>query len=114
MLQIWSLDTSIPSDLHRSTSPDQKGVGMKFELGLCISIGDAFSLKWCPKGGEVDGEAEVEEEKLERLGILGGTFTDGSISLFMVPHPRSVGNGKAKKSSALFGKFGLYFVVIRY
>lgn len=61
-------------------------------MGICIDVGEAWDLKWCPLGGAEKGkdEMEVEEEEGERLGVLAGAFTDGSISFFVVPHPQAI------------------------
>jgi hypothetical protein len=53
MLQIWSVDATCPQDFSRATDPKVKGKGMRFELGICVDVGEAYRLKWCPKGGEV-------------------------------------------------------------
>ena len=42
-------------------------------------------------------EGEALEEGV--LGILAGAFTDGSISIFAVPHPHTVGKGKTSKAA---------------
>lgn len=89
MIQIWSLDTSIRSDLARETT-EEHGNGLTFELGLCIKIGEASDLQWCPKGGEIDANGMESDPVDNRLGLLAGSFTDGSISILLVPHPDSL------------------------
>lgn len=86
ILQIWSLDTSVATDLARVTT-ETKGAGMVFEYGLCHNLGQAFTIAWCPKGGQVDPD-DMEVDESESLGIIAGSFSDGSVSLFAVPHPR--------------------------
>lgn len=89
MIQIWSLDMSVSSDFAIETHETDSGAGMQLELGLCISAGDAWEIKWCPRGGQTDAAdaMEVDDEENGRLGILAGAFADGSVSLFAVPHP---------------------------
>jgi transcription factor C subunit 6 len=89
MIQIWSLDTSVRSDLARDTT-EERGSGLTFKLGLCITIGEAFDLQWCPKGGEIDPDKMESDDTDQQLGLLAGTFTDGSISIFLVPNPQSL------------------------
>lgn len=101
LLQLWSLDTSVRSDLWRTTQ-EEKGAGLKFELGLCHEAGDAWGIAWCPRGGLVESVREGEAMEEGIMGIIGGAFTDGSISLFAVPHPNSVGKGEAKKTAKLY------------
>ena len=49
----------------------------------------------------MDSTEEGETLEEDVMGIIAGAFTDGSISLFAVPHPRSVGKGKGKKAAKL-------------
>lgn len=106
MIQIWSLDTSVSSDLSLSTSEQDKGQPMRFELGLCIDLGDAMELKWCPKGGETSDEPmELDGDhddigaagEEDHLGLLAGVFSDGSLAIFDVPRPpKRPGSEKAE------------------
>lgn len=99
MLQIWSLDTSVESDLS-STTGDESGAGLVFQLGLCISVGEAIDIQWCPKGRSNAENDEMDTTTQDpRLGILAGAFSDGSISLFMVPKPESLPRRTKSKPS---------------
>lgn len=89
MIQVWSLDTSLASDLARETT-EERGEGLKFVMGICVEVGEALDLQWCPKGGEVDPQAMQSDVIDFRLGLLAGIFTDGSISIFLVPNPDSL------------------------
>lgn len=54
---------------------------MEMVMLLCVEIGEAMSVQWCPKGGNdwcPPGN---------KLGILAGVFTDGTVSLFAIPEP---------------------------
>lgn len=81
MIQIWSLDSSTPSDLSRATVEGARGASMMLEMSLCVTIGDALDIQWCPRGGDDPTTSGAN------LGLLAGTFTDGSLSLFVVPDP---------------------------
>ena len=109
MIQIWSLDTSNSENLSRMTPDKVRGELneslMKFEFGLCIESGDAWDIKWCPKGGQILEEDIINLELEEKMGIIGGVFTDGSVSLFVVPSVEQVQqSSKGKKEDRLFGE----------
>lgn len=113
LLQIWALDTSVPTDLERATSKEEKGRGMTFELGLCVGVGEAWSVQWCPKGGadSADGMDVDSDDNDAKLGIIAGAFTDGSISLFAVPDPVALrAQRKTKAAGPRYGKPLLLFV----
>ncbi|SGY21577.1 BQ5605_C016g08254 [Microbotryum silenes-dioicae] len=85
MIQIWSLDTSDPSDISLVTSSSAEAQ-MNFEMALCVDQGDAWELKWCPRGGDRTKLMDHDETE-ESLGLLGGVFEDGSLAVFTVPNP---------------------------
>lgn len=88
LLQIYSLDTTSPTDFSLKTTEGSNGM-MRLEFAMCIDVGEAWEIKWCPKGGETADDA-VGVVEGERLGLLAGAFADGGVSLFMVPHPDAV------------------------
>ncbi|KAF9023470.1 hypothetical protein BDZ89DRAFT_1069825 [Hymenopellis radicata] len=57
-IQIWACDAS----------------GMRCETVLCVESGPAYDLKWCP--------LPSHDKTLKRLGFLGGTFEDGTFSVY--------------------------------
>lgn len=59
---------------------------MALELVLCIDIGEPLDLQWCPKGGD----ERHERPEGDKLGLLAGVFTDGTVSVFAVPDPDAV------------------------
>ncbi|KAH6903104.1 hypothetical protein BKA70DRAFT_1228242 [Coprinopsis sp. MPI-PUGE-AT-0042] len=65
-IQIWSLSPSkaVPKD-----------------------SGPAFDLKWCPLPSHDPKQAD---RKLKKLGLLGGTFEDGSFCVYVVPDPEDI------------------------
>lgn len=84
------------------------------EMGVCIEEGDAWEIKWCPRGGngEEEGMQVDGEEGCGRLGILAGAFADGSISLFAVPDPvkareeKGVAEGEVLYSKSMSSALG--------
>ncbi|KAF6763682.1 hypothetical protein DFP72DRAFT_480903 [Ephemerocybe angulata] len=77
-IQIWSL-----SSKDGSLSAGR----MKCEMVLCIDSGSAVELKWCPlpSHDEFNGEASPK-----KLGLLAGTFEDGSFCVYAVPEPQDL------------------------
>ncbi|KAJ3559407.1 hypothetical protein NM688_g374 [Phlebia brevispora] len=81
-IQIWSLGPS-----SSGTVPDTAGDPgtMKCELVVCIDSGPAHELKWCPLPSHDSLEGPATSSR--RLGLLAGTFEDGSLSIYVVPYP---------------------------
>jgi transcription factor C subunit 6 len=105
LVQIWSLDTSNSSDLSVSTEEGSDG-RIKLVMGLCIEVGEAWELQWCPKGGEerLSKAMVTDDRSSAKLGILAGAFSDGSVSLFVVPDPAGVRAEKqVSNDEELFG-----------
>ncbi|KAF9006150.1 hypothetical protein BDQ17DRAFT_1352845 [Cyathus striatus] len=72
--------------VHRPSYACDKGV-MRCEMVLCLQGGPAFELKWCP----LPAHDELDDDTRPRkLGILAGTFEDGSLSIYVVPQPEDV------------------------
>lgn len=66
---------------------------MKLNFSLCIEVGEAFDISWCPKGGDDSAVGEgmgLDENKDGKLGLLAGVFMDGSVSIFSVPDPEVI------------------------
>jgi transcription factor C subunit 6 len=115
-IQIWSLGSAQNGaqgdeqdmDGHPRDEVDT-GI-MRCELVLCIDVGPAHELKWCPLPSHQDvctsvltslfvsasNSSRLQLIKLHdastsrRLGYLAGTFQDGSLSIFEVPFPVGV------------------------
>ncbi|RPD66548.1 hypothetical protein L226DRAFT_454990 [Lentinus tigrinus ALCF2SS1-7] len=99
-IQIWSLgpsksvddamdvDSAEPSN-EAPTTLDDAGE-MHCELVLCIESGPAFELKWCPLPSNDPSGASTSENITRKLGIVAGTFEDGSLTFYAVPDPSSL------------------------
>ncbi|KAI0665265.1 hypothetical protein C8Q70DRAFT_903986 [Cubamyces menziesii] len=103
-IQIWSLKPSdrstdrmnVDGDAHDGFAGNEQdgsdaGAGeMRCEMVLCIDSGPAFELKWCPLPSN-DAYAEARPSFFRpKLGIIGGTFEDGSLTFYAVPDPSTI------------------------
>ncbi|OCH93813.1 hypothetical protein OBBRIDRAFT_817558 [Obba rivulosa] len=94
-IQIWSLGPSQePATNDNAEKKTGKGTGREDDAGevqcemvLCLDAGPALEVKWCPLPANTSSERSTSEAK---LGILAGTFEDGSLSLYAVPYPEQV------------------------
>ncbi|KDQ33097.1 hypothetical protein PLEOSDRAFT_1073426 [Pleurotus ostreatus PC15] len=77
-IQIWSLSFD-------ETSESSK---VRCEMVLCLESGPAHELKWCPLPSH--DVLSVSSSKIRKLGLLAGTFEDGSFSVYAVPEPSDV------------------------
>ncbi|TFK36417.1 hypothetical protein BDQ12DRAFT_686864 [Crucibulum laeve] len=60
---------------------------MRCEMVLCVDAGPAHELKWCPLPSH---DAMSVPKEPRKLGILAGSFEDGSLSIYAVPDPADV------------------------
>ncbi|KZV71848.1 hypothetical protein PENSPDRAFT_650271 [Peniophora sp. CONT] len=81
-IQLWALGPAKPG-------PEDDDTGsLRCQLVLCIDTGSALDLKWCPlPSHDASGTSTTS---LKRLGLLAGTFEDGSVSIWSIPHPNDV------------------------
>ncbi|THU84354.1 hypothetical protein K435DRAFT_733265 [Dendrothele bispora CBS 962.96] len=92
-IQIWSLsqDTS-NADSSNSSGRKAKDAAdpgeMKCEMIVCIDSGPAQELRWCPLPS--NSSLSEKSEVPRKLGLLSGTFEDGSFSVFVIPLPEDV------------------------
>ena len=82
MLQIWSLDTSDPTDFDIDPPPSGKGRGLRLDLAIIVDA-ESSLLKWCPKGGEQASAKGV----IPRLGLLAALSGDGRLAIYDIPYP---------------------------
>ncbi|KAI0315239.1 hypothetical protein OF83DRAFT_1164870 [Amylostereum chailletii] len=79
-IQIWSLGPSPVKD-----PAEDEGI-LRCEMVICIDNGPAFELKWCPLPSH-DPLAGPSPGAPRKLGLLAGTFEDGTVSILAVPYP---------------------------
>ncbi|KAJ7712442.1 hypothetical protein B0H16DRAFT_1624941 [Mycena metata] len=82
-IQIWTLGPTQPGFSNKN----DVGV-MKCAMVLCIDSGPAHDLKWCP----LPSHDSINDQTIRprKLGLIAGTFEDGSFSIFVVPDPLDV------------------------
>ncbi|KAG9226490.1 hypothetical protein CCMSSC00406_0005843 [Pleurotus cornucopiae] len=88
-IQIWSFGFDETSESSRVTC----------EMVLCLESGPAHELKWCPLPSHDMMSDASSEHRPRKIGLLAGTFEDGSFSVYAVPEPgdvRPVGSNKSK------------------
>jgi len=66
---------------------------MNCEMVLCVDSGPAQALQWCPLPSNDPWTKQGKDKVCRKLGILGGTFEDGSLAIFIVPDPDDVREG---------------------
>ncbi|CAA7271073.1 unnamed protein product [Cyclocybe aegerita] len=86
-IQIWSLSSTSSSSSRKSPSKKPDYGQMKCEMVICLDSGPAYDVKWCPLPSHDPTSAEHTPRK---LGLLAGTFEDGSFSVFVIPDPKDV------------------------
>ncbi|KAI0647474.1 hypothetical protein C8Q79DRAFT_1068955 [Trametes meyenii] len=91
-VQIWSLERK---GSHNSDGMDVDGAEdsgeMRCEMVLCIDSGPAFEVKWCPlPSNDSLEDSDDAHEHPRKLGVLGGTFEDGSLTFYAVPDPAAI------------------------
>ncbi|KAI0362573.1 hypothetical protein OH77DRAFT_1467456 [Trametes cingulata] len=100
-IQIWSLHQSTAqgdamnvdgSTARTGTKSASEDAGeMRCEMVLCIESGPAFEIKWCPlPSNDPSGGTAGSEDGRRKLGIIGGTFEDGSLTFYTVPDPTTI------------------------
>ncbi|KAI0063453.1 hypothetical protein BV25DRAFT_1915354 [Artomyces pyxidatus] len=99
-IQIWTLSSS---PALGSTSSQDTGV-MRCEMVVCIDSGPAYELKWCPLPSHDSLENPYSDSHPRRLGLLAGTFQDGSVSIFSVPYPPDLSAAHPQASGPIFVK----------
>ncbi|KLO14191.1 hypothetical protein SCHPADRAFT_325445 [Schizopora paradoxa] len=96
-IQIWSLGLNEDAEDDDASSIMESGK-MNCEMVLCIDSGFAQALQWCPLPSNDPWHIQEKHETCRKLGVLGGTFEDGSLSIFVVPDPEDVRGEKKTRS----------------
>ncbi|KAF8891409.1 hypothetical protein BD779DRAFT_1515063 [Infundibulicybe gibba] len=80
-VQIWSLGPS--QNTPSAAQGDGADVGhMRCEMVLCMDGGVAHEIRWCPLPSH---DGNLAQQMPRKLGLLAGTFEDGSFSIYVVP-----------------------------
>ncbi|KAH9930681.1 uncharacterized protein B0H18DRAFT_1083768 [Fomitopsis serialis] len=106
-IQIWSLSRSSDAmDVDESTDVDNGDDPgeMRCEMVICIESGPAFELKWCPLPAN-DAVDEANPTQPRKLGVIAGTFEDGSLSLYTIPDPASLHTDGSQPSQPIYVRF---------
>ncbi|KAF5357771.1 hypothetical protein D9756_001159 [Leucocoprinus leucothites] len=104
-IQIWSLSpgrtTKANEGPEATTAGSSQDVGkMACEMVLCHESGPAHDLRWCPLPSH---DSYSNLAKPRKLGVLAGTFEDGSLSIYVVPQPEDV-QSDSNESSLVYVK----------
>ncbi|KAG1905767.1 uncharacterized protein F5891DRAFT_625533 [Suillus fuscotomentosus] len=86
-IQIWGLQSKQGNILQEDRSLAGE---IKCEMVVCLESGPAFEIKWCPLPSHDQWNEVHMEEHPRKLGLLAGTFEDGSLSIYVVPDPEDV------------------------
>ncbi|KAJ7645548.1 hypothetical protein DFH06DRAFT_1333191 [Mycena polygramma] len=82
-IQIWTL-----SPTQRGFSNKSDAGVMKCAMVLCVDSGPVHDLKWCPLPSH--DSIKDKSTRPRKLGLLAGTFEDGTFSIYVVPDPLDV------------------------
>ncbi|GJE90687.1 hypothetical protein PsYK624_068310 [Phanerochaete sordida] len=107
-IQIWSVN---PTPVSEGASA-ANGRGKKHDPGfmrcdmvLCIDSGPAYELKWCPlPSHDLLQPSGDPPEPPRKLGLLAGTFEDGSLCVYAVPYPPDVSGETEQNSGPVYVK----------
>ncbi|EKM55117.1 uncharacterized protein PHACADRAFT_161079 [Phanerochaete carnosa HHB-10118-sp] len=90
-IQIWSLNP---------TPPPKDDLGfMRCDIVLCTGAGPAYELKWCPLPSHDSLQPLDSPLRTPRkMGLLAGTFEDGSMCIYAIPYPPDISRGTVKDS----------------
>ncbi|KAF9218317.1 hypothetical protein BS17DRAFT_791722 [Gyrodon lividus] len=104
-VQIWALR---PSTLDENTMDDDDHqhdpAEIRCEMVLCLEGGPAQEIKWCPLPAHDRWGGVTPIDSPRKLGILAGTFEDGSLSVYAIPDPEDVKPPKHDSTLPIFVK----------
>ncbi|KAF8550445.1 hypothetical protein OG21DRAFT_1446590 [Imleria badia] len=88
-VQIWALKPRAQDEnAMDEDSPRSEPAEVRCEMVLCLESGPAQEIKWCPLPAHDQVRAQCTNPR--KLGILAGTFEDGSLSIYVVPDPEDI------------------------
>lgn len=104
-VQIWTLrsrehDGSVGEGTAKSQEPGE----VNCEMVLCLDSGPAQEIKWCPLPAHDRWDIGRQMGTARKLGILAGTFEDGSLSIYVVPDPADINHPQRDRSLPVFVK----------
>ncbi|KIJ68908.1 hypothetical protein HYDPIDRAFT_144326 [Hydnomerulius pinastri MD-312] len=90
-VQIWALQPRTADENEMDEDdPGHDPAEIRCEMVLCLEGGPAQEIKWCPLPAHDLWDDARPKEGPRKLGILAGTFEDGSLSIYVVPDPEDV------------------------
>ncbi|KAI0086148.1 hypothetical protein BDY19DRAFT_996057 [Irpex rosettiformis] len=105
-IQIWSLNP--PTDINygnQDISHGKQSGSMNCEMVLCVAVGPAHEIKWCPlPSNEPFKDPHSHSSSPRRFGLLAGAFEDGSVSIYSVPYPSDVASYSANTDEPIYVK----------
>ncbi|XP_076062604.1 uncharacterized protein LOC143037877 isoform X2 [Oratosquilla oratoria] len=81
VIQIWEVEALHPNQMGNDL------VAPKMVLGIAHEYGAVWSLEWCPSGIYESPTPGHAENPLQRIGLLAASCSDGTIRIYIVPHP---------------------------
>ncbi|KAI6031550.1 hypothetical protein BKA83DRAFT_26764 [Pisolithus microcarpus] len=105
-VQIWSLRPRIAGDnvgeLDDFSEKGREPGEMRCEMVLCLNVGPAQDIKWCPLPAHDSWDGRLGVRNPRKLGVLAGTFEDGSLSVYVVPDPLDIASAMRSDTSPIF------------
>ncbi|KAI0807842.1 WD40-repeat-containing domain protein [Fomes fomentarius] len=88
-IQIWSLGPSHVGheDVMKIDECGEDVGDMRCEMVMCVDSGPAYELKWCPLPSN---DPTTKQDSPRKLGVIAGTFEDGSLTFYAVPDPTTL------------------------
>ncbi|KAJ4487756.1 hypothetical protein J3R30DRAFT_3695362 [Lentinula aciculospora] len=110
-IQIWSFGSDADyafTDTRRNGNANaafQHDPGkMRCDLVLCIGCGPAYELRWCPLPSPSAQTSLGGRYTPKKLGLLSGTFEDGSFAIFAIPDPKDISPPEHNRSGPIYIK----------
>lgn len=101
-IQIWSLN---PTESSAKVAEEDDLGFMRCDMVLCVDAGPAYELKWCPLPSHDPLETgEAPPGVPRKLGLLAGTFEDGSFRVYAVPYPSDLAGHTSQTSDPIYVK----------
>ncbi|KAI4893402.1 hypothetical protein NFI96_033624 [Prochilodus magdalenae] len=88
LLQLWDLGKLQMNGA--STSPH-------LAYGIAMDEGCIWSLKWCPSGAWEMPTTDRKAPHMPRLGLIAAAFSNGTIAVYSLPHPKALISQKQAK-----------------